>query len=77
MATRINVCRFCNDWTADPDKLVKYGTRHYAHHACYLDAGKPLEALKAHQIGAFPWRLLHDRGLMAKVEALLAPKAEG
>lgn len=54
-------CRFCGASTTD-DKLVKYGVRHYAHHACYLDH-KPLHELHGWQIGQFPWKLIVNRGL--------------
>jgi hypothetical protein len=37
-------CRFCQR-AAEEDWLVKYGTRHYAHPDCYLDAGKKVENL--------------------------------
>lgn len=53
-------CRFCEDRA--PARL-KYGTRHYAHFKCFLDAGKPLSTLHAWQIGEFPFRLLKERGL--------------
>jgi hypothetical protein len=62
-------CRFCKETIRTHDPKVKYGTRHYAHHACYLDAGKSLDDLPAHQIAAFPWRLMHDRDLLAYAEA--------
>ena len=39
----MNTCRFCKSMMSDD--LVKYGTRHYAHYKCYLDAGKKLEDL--------------------------------
>ena len=31
------LCRFC-EASDHEDKLVKYGTRHYAHYACWLEA---------------------------------------
>jgi hypothetical protein len=62
-------CRFCGKY-APESECVKYEVRHYAHHRCYLAAGKPLEALKGWQIGEFPFRLLKDLGLLDKAEAL-------
>jgi hypothetical protein len=44
--------------------MVKYGTRHYAHFRCYLDAGKTLDDLAAWKVGLFPFFLLKDRGLL-------------
>lgn len=70
MPVQINTCRFCGGWESDPARLVKYGTRHYAHHACYLDSGKTLEALRPAQVGNFPWRVLNDRGLMDRAELI-------
>ncbi len=59
-----STCRFCSDviWSGCG---VKYGVRHYAHFACYLDAGKKLDNLRRWQIERFPWKLLRDRGLLA------------
>jgi hypothetical protein len=54
-----------------PD-LVKYGRRHYAHHACYLDAGKELADLPTHAIESFPYFMLKERGLLVEVEAIIA-----
>jgi len=71
MPVQINTCRFCHEYTTRPNELVKYGTRHYAHHACYLDAGKTLDTLKPLEVGQFPWKLLRDRGLMADAERIL------
>lgn len=64
----MNVCRFCHSHDMHY-RLVKYGTRHYAHFACYLDH-KPLSDLKKWQIEGFPFRLLQERGLMEEVERL-------
>lgn len=59
---RFNTCRFCDDFMSQ--NLVKYGTRHYAHFKCYLDAGKSLDDLPDWQIGLFPFFLLKERGLL-------------
>ncbi len=64
-----NTCRFCDSKMSDD--LVKYGTRHYAHYECYLDAGKPLDALPKWQVEKFPYFLLKDRGLLATAEAII------
>jgi hypothetical protein len=53
-------CRFCENYNGE---LVKYGIRHHAHHACYLDAGKRIEDLHDWQIVNFPYKLLKERGL--------------
>lgn len=59
-------CRFCHKmvWGDDLSRMVKYGVRHYAHHACYLDAGKRLEDLHDWQVARFPYFLLKQRGLL-------------
>ena len=67
-------CRFCGESEYDHEKVVKYGVRHYAHHACYLDAGKSLDAVHGWQIGAFPYRLLRARGLEDEAARLIATK---
>jgi hypothetical protein len=64
----MQTCRFCKGWHGE---MVKYGVRHYAHHACYLDAGKTLEELHAWQIRDFPFRVLADRDLLNKAEKLV------
>ena len=64
----MQTCRFCKSWK-DEDQMVKYGVRHYAHFACYLDAGKLLEDLHDWQILQFPRRVLKDRGLMPVADA--------
>lgn len=62
-------CRFCHK-DGHHYQMVKYGTRHYAHFACYLDSGKSLASLHKWQIEGFPFRLIQERGLMAEVERL-------
>ena len=66
-----HVCRFCHQ-DAQHYEVVKYGRRHYAHFACYLDAGKQLSDLHKWQIEGFPFRVLQERGLMEEVERLTA-----
>ena len=70
----MNTCRFCGKSELDRDyeRLVKYGVRHYAHHVCYLDAGKSLDELHAWQVGNFPFRLLQERGLLDYAEKRIA-----
>lgn len=64
-------CRFCGE--SGPEyRFLKYGVRHYAHFACYLDAGKSLSDLHKWQIEGFPFRLIQERGLMDEVERLTA-----
>lgn len=64
----MQTCRFCKGWNGE---MVKYGVRHHAHHACYLDAGKTLEELYAWQISQFPFRVLADRDLLNRAEQLV------
>lgn len=70
-----NTCRFCGKWELQSERtpLVHYGVRHYAHHRCYLDAGKKLSDLHAWQVGLFPYWVLKERGLLD--EALAISKA--
>jgi hypothetical protein len=65
-----NKCRFCPGYM-DPSHMVKYGTRHYAHHGCYLAAGKSLGKLPRTQVGKFPLWVLKDHGLVAEAIHLL------
>lgn len=65
-----NNCRFCKKFETDgSNSLVKYGTRHYAHYRCYLEAGKSLDDLHAWQLGHFPFRMVRDLGLLPYFEA--------
>ena len=52
----MNTCRFCQQ-IAHEDWLVKYGTRHYAHPTCYLDAGKQISDLSSWQQRQFDQKL--------------------
>jgi hypothetical protein len=65
-----NHCRFCDNWR--DQGLVKYGTRHYAHFRCYLDAGKSLDRLASWQLEEFPYFLLKERGLLERVKERIA-----
>ena len=51
--------------------MVKYSVRHYAHFACYLDAGKLLSKLRTWQIKKFPYQILHVRDLLPEAERLV------
>jgi hypothetical protein len=67
----LQTCRFCGKQDHQGSiTMVKYGVRHHACHACYLDAGKSLTDLHTWQIGTFPFRLIKDRGMLAEVERL-------
>ena len=68
---QINTCRFCHEtiWPSQPS--LRYGTRHCAHPHCYFDAGKPLSALKKHQVERLPWRVLKDRGLLDEARKMI------
>ena len=69
----IQTCRFCKGYSHDgTNSMVKYGTRHYAHYHCFLEAGKKLYDLWAWQINLFPYRLLQKHGLEAEATALIA-----
>jgi hypothetical protein len=60
-----NNCRFCKKSTLESSNdMVKYGTRHYAHFRCYLDAGKTLDQLSVWKVGLFPYFLLKEKGLL-------------
>lgn len=67
----MNTCRFCKQSEFNDERLIKYGTRHYAHPVCYLDANKPLKDLSRWQIGKIPYFLLKDKGLLSEAEGLM------
>ena len=69
------ICRFCNE-TAHETRLLQYGVRHYAHHHCFLDAGKKLADLHAWQVRGFPYKLLKDHGLLPEADTIVAKEAE-
>ena len=52
--------------------MVKYGVRHYAHPACFLDAGHTLDELHGWQVGTLPARVLREHGLLETAEQLIA-----
>ncbi len=68
MTNQTQTCRFCDSHDFAPK--VKYGVRHYAHHRCYLDAGKKLADLRSWQVAQFPYNLLKRRNLLAEAERL-------
>lgn len=66
-----NTCRVCHE--AGPSlRMVKYGIRHHAHFACYIEAKRPLATLPAWQVRRFPALLLNQHGLLAEAERLTA-----
>jgi hypothetical protein len=72
MATDFHTCRFCGEISGE---MIRYGTRHYAHPVCYLDAGKPVCDLPSHELTRLPYFLLKERGLLDHVRAKLAARA--
>lgn len=66
----MNTCRFCSAY--HDRKMVKYGTRHYAHQECYIIAGKRITDLHDWQIVLFPYKLLKEHGLLKEAEDALA-----
>ena len=68
MTNHKRTCRFCKEaafGTLRDTGFVKYGTRHQAHTACFLDhkGAEGFYALTPWQQEQFPYRLLRDRGL--------------
>ena len=64
-------CRFCHRSETDHDRVIKYGTRHYAHFKCYLEAGRKIEHLSEYQVGRFPALLLKEHGLFEIALAII------
>lgn len=62
-------CRFCGKLAQG---MVKYGVRHYAHPACFLDSGHTLAELHGWQVGQLPVRVLKERGLLDQAAQLVA-----
>jgi hypothetical protein len=62
------ICRFCKEYG---ESLVKYGTRHYAHARCGLEAqGEAfLDNLTDWQLSQFPYLVAKDFGFAERVEA--------
>jgi hypothetical protein len=64
----MRVCRFCKDY--DGGRMLKYGTRHYAHYGCWLhyrgaewkcgEVEERLSELYEHQLRDFPVFGLQD-----------------
>lgn len=67
----IHTCRICHGMMRYYEG-IKYSIRHYAHFECYLDDGRSLADLHNWQIEGFPFRLIHEKGLMDEVERLTA-----
>lgn len=75
VTTVFRTCKFCLAIT-DDDYLVKYGQRHYAHFACFLNSGHTLAELHPWQIELFPAKVLKDRGLLHEAETLYATRIQ-
>jgi hypothetical protein len=71
----LNHCRFCGkaEWGTwgHSKHLLKYGTRHYAHHDCFLKAGKDVGKLRGYAIRKFPKEVLRKHGQLDRVERLI------
>ena len=68
------ICQFCKQ-DLPRDTELKYSTRHYAHHECYLDAGKDLSTLSLKELTMFPYWPLRKRNLIATVIDLIEAKS--
>ncbi len=64
-------CRVCGECGTNPRDFVKYGIRHYAHHECFLKAGKSLDDLRDWQVEQFPVLVLRRHGLLDSVKERL------
>ena len=62
-------CRFCPGY-AGLERMVKYGTRHYAHFECYLRTHRSMAKLTGTQIGRFPFKVLYDGYRLDEAEYL-------
>lgn len=68
-------CRYCKKETwEDEEGMVKYGTRHYAHYACFLDlkGTHGLLTLPAWKLRLFPWRIIKERKIEKQMKEALA-----
>ena len=70
----IHRCRVCGKTIFDDG--LKYGVRHYAHHACYLKAGKKLADLSPWKVARFPYFVLKAYGLLDEAQRLAANEIE-
>jgi len=61
-------CRLCGGmrYTRESGTFVQYGPHHYAHQACYLEAGKSFDALTPEQQAEFPKWLLRRYSLSSR-----------
>ncbi len=65
----MNTCRICHEVSFHPENtMLRYGPRHWAHFACYLKAGKPLDSLSTFTLGRFPFRAVKTAGLESYFE---------
>jgi hypothetical protein len=53
-------------YTRESGTFVQYGPHHYAHQACYLEAGKSFDALTPEQQAEFPKWLLRRYSLSSR-----------
>lgn len=74
-------CRYCKKYEYDDSaKMLKYGIRHHAHFACYLDVKGTHGLLELHawQLKQIPWLLVKERGIERKIqEAIASAEAKG
>lgn len=56
-------CRLCKGYD-DASRLLKYGTRHYAHPRCYFAAGRSIDGLHEWQIRNIPYLVLKEFGVL-------------
>jgi len=71
----MSICRFCREW-APSTELLHYSVRSYAHHRCWLEAGKDITKLSDYRISQFPAFALKDFGLLEVAEAAAAREQE-
>ena len=57
------LCRRIGGARRRKGKFVQYGPGHYAHQACYLEAGRDFYALEPEQQAEFPSPLLRRYGI--------------
>lgn len=67
-------CRYCKQ--DNRERMVKYGTRHYAHFACFLElkGTEGLKDLHAWQLRQFPWILVKEKGIEPLMWKLIREK---
>ncbi len=76
--TEYRTCRFCKK-NEDSSNMVKYGTRHYAHHECFLNGlgTDGLSRLNQTQLERFPKALARKHNVHVFLKMCLnAERAE-